>query len=56
MTVELYIIIDTNFENWQAYEVYDREVGHVVLRTEDWDKVVKFLNGNIPAPTTVEVN
>lgn len=54
--MELYIITDSNFQDWQAYEVYDRSIGRVVLHTEEWNKVVELFGGNVPAPVMVEVN
>lgn len=52
----LYIIKDENFENWEAYEIYDCSIGRVTLRTSDWQKVVEFFNGNIPTPEIVMVD
>lgn len=54
--MELYIITDSNIEDWQSYEVYDRSIGRVVLQTEDWAKVVELLGDNIPTPEVVVVD
>lgn len=54
--MELYIITDENFEDWQAYEVYDKSISRRVLYTEDWSKVVELFGGDVPAPIMVEVN
>lgn len=54
--MKLYIIRDENFEDWQVYEVYDCLIGCVILHTEDWNRVIEFLNNDIPTPEIVTVN
>lgn len=52
---DLYVIRDSNDEEWESYEVYDKDTNRVILQTEDFDKVEALFGHDIPKPIVVIV-